>query len=130
MQHVSVRLVVNLPKQRQLFRLRKSRSVSLHLLPNESVVLHQTWQTHKLWILNARRHRQNVSSASAGLVATILAACVAASRCKVSSFGRNSLMTLIAQIFDLRGTTYNRANETGGFVRMTNLAKHIVWRSA
>ncbi|HWY29918.1 MAG TPA: hypothetical protein VNX46_04140 [Candidatus Acidoferrum sp.] len=94
------------------------------------MVLDQTWQTHKLWLLNARRQRQNVSSASAGLSATILAACVASSRGKVFSFGRNSLMTLIAQVLELRGTTYNRANETGGFVRMTNLAKHMVWCAA
>jgi hypothetical protein len=35
-------------------------------------------------------------------------------------------MTLIAQVFELRGTTHNRANDAGGFIHMTNLAKHIV----
>jgi hypothetical protein len=110
--------------------LRKPRSISLQMLLKESVVLHRTRHTHKLQLLNASNHSKNISAAAARLIATILTSCIALCRCNVSSFRRTSLVTLNAQVFGLRDIIYNRANVTGGFVLMTNIAKHIVWRAA
>jgi hypothetical protein len=100
------------------------------MLLNESAVLHRTRHTHKLQLLNASNHSQNISAAAARLTATILAACVVLCRSKIFSFWRTSLVTLAAQVSGLRNTIRNRVNETGGFGFMTTLAKHIVWRAA
>jgi len=66
--------VVDCPKKRQLFMLRESRTISLQLLLNVSVVFHGTRHTHKLELLNTRDHGENICADRTRLTSTILAA--------------------------------------------------------
>jgi hypothetical protein len=93
-------------------------------------MLHRTWHTRKLQLLNAGHQRQKIRAACTWLPATVLAACITLCRQELSWLWRIGLAAFDAQVTGLRDVIHNRANVNGSLVPLTILANHIVWPAA
>ncbi len=95
------------------------------MLLNVSVVLHRTWQTHELQLLNNHYHGEKIDAANTRLTTAILTACVALSRDELFCPRRARLETLRAEVAFLRHISKDGSDVASGFPLMAGLAEHI-----